>query len=282
MNMSSEDAVPILKEVLKQRDPCRIELRNAAVFMLAQKRGDDVPLTLLDVARNDPSSDVRGNAIHWMSQTRAELAVPLLDSILFTTRDDELREKAIFSLSQLASRNERARAALRRAAEDTKLSADLRGNAVFWMGQSRLADLAYFKALFNKTTEQELRERIIFSVGQGGGADAAAWLQELARDKKVDVDTRKSAIFQLSQHRSFSVEALSAIYDQSKGEDEIQDHVLFALTQRREAAATDKLFDVAKNDPNVDRRKQALFWLGQKNDPRVKQLLRDILLGKQP
>ena len=278
MNMSSEDAIPILKEVLKQRDTCRIELRNQAVWMLAQKRGDDVPQTLLDVARNDPSSDVRGNAIFWMSQTRSELAVPLLDSILFTSTDNELRDKAIFSLSQLAQRNERARGALRRAAEDTKLPEELRGNAIFWLGQSRLVDLAYFKTLFNRTTDRELRDKIVFSVSQGGGADAAAWLNELARDKKVDLDTRKSAIFQLSQGRNSNVESLSSLYDQSKGEDEIQDQVLFALTQRREPAATDKLFDVAKNDPNVDRRKQAMFWLGQKNDPRVKQLLRDILI----
>jgi TolA-binding protein len=278
MNMSADDAVPILKEVLKQRDPCRVELRNQAVWMLAQKRSADVPQTLLEVARNDPSAEVRGNAVFWMSQTRGELAVPLLDSILFTSKDEELREKAIFSLSQLANNNERARAALRRAAEDEKMSEEIRGNAIFWLGQAKLVDLAYFKALFKKTTDHELREKIVFSVSQVQGTEATAWLQELARDKSVDMDTRKNAIFHLSQRAGIDLAVLSSIYDQSKGEDEIQDQVLFAYSQRREAAATDKLFDIAKNDSNVERRKQAMFWLGQKNDPRVKQLLRDILI----
>lgn len=278
MNMSAEDAVPILKEVLKQRDPCRTELRKQAVFMISQKRAADVPQTLLDVARNDPSGDVRGDAVFWLSQTRSELAVPLLDSILFTSKDEELREKAIFSLSQLANSNERARAALRRAAEDEKMSEELRGNAIFWLGQGRLVDLAYFKALFKKTTDHELREKIVFSVSQVQGAEATAWLQELARDKTVDMDTRKNAIFHLSQRRGIDLDVLSTIYDQSKGEDEIQDQVLFAYSQRREPAAADKLLAIAKNDPSVERRKQAMFWLGQKNDPRVKELLREILI----
>lgn len=278
MNMNSEDAVPILKEVLKQRDACRVELRKQAVWLLAQKRGDDIPRTLLDVARADPSSEVRGDAIYWISQTRSELAVPLLDSILFSSKDEDLQEKAVYSLSQLASRNERARNALRRAVEDDKMPEEIRGNAIYWLGQANLVDLAYFKTLFGKTSDRELREKIVYAVSQTAGADATAWLRDLAGDKKVDIETRKNAIFWLSQRRGVDLDALINIYDQSKGEDEIQDQVLFALSQRREAAAVDKLLAIAKNDPNVERRKQAMYWLGQKNDPRVKELLRDILI----
>ena len=49
------------------------------------------------------------------------------------------------------------------------------------------------------------------------------------------------------------------------------------LSERREAAATDKLIDIAKNDKDVEMRKKAIFWLGQKNDPRAKQLLMEII-----
>ena len=54
--------------------------------------------------------------------------------------------------------------------------------------------------------------------------------------------------------------------------------MLFVLSQRREPAAVDKLMDIAKTDTNIERRKQALFWLGQKNDPRVKQFIRDLII----
>jgi HEAT repeat protein len=278
LNMNADDAVPILQEVLKQYDPCRIELRKKAVFLISQKRSSDVAQTLLEVARKDPDGDVRGEAVFWLSQTRSEIAVPLLDSILFTSRDEEVRKKAIFSLSQAASRSDRARQSLRRAAEDEKMSDDLRGEAIFWLGNSRLVDLAYFKDLFHKTKDRGLRDKILFAVQQSQGAEATAWLQELARDKTVDVETRKNAIFNLGQRRSTDLNSLSAIYDSAKGEDEIQDQVIFVYSQRREPEAVDKLLAIAKTDPSVERRKQALFWLGQKRDPRVNALLRDLII----
>jgi len=99
LSMNSDDAVPILKDVLKQRDSCRVQLRKKAVWMIAQKQSPDIVSTLLDVARNDPSTDVRGDAIFWLSQTHSPQAIPALDSVLFSTGDNEVRNKAIFSLS---------------------------------------------------------------------------------------------------------------------------------------------------------------------------------------
>jgi len=36
---------------------------------------------------------------------------------------------------------------------------------------------------------------------------------------------------------------------------------------------------IAKTDPDREMRKKAIFWLGQMNDPRVKQFLLDIING---
>jgi TolA-binding protein len=278
LSMNADDAVPILKEVLKQHDACRVELRKKAVFLISQKRPSDVAQTLLDVARNDPDGDVRGDAVFWLSQTRSDVAVPLLDSILFTSRDEEVRKKAIFSLSQLASRSERARQSMRRAAEDEKMPDEIRGDAIFWLGNARLVDLSYFKELFHKTKDHSLREKILFAVQQSQSAEATAWLLELAGDKTVDAETRKNAIFNLGQRRSTDLNTLAAIYDKAKGEDEVQDQVIWVYSQRREPEAIDKLLAIAKTDPSVERRKQALFWLGQKKDPRVNALLRDLII----
>ena len=50
-----------------------------------------------------------------------------------------------------------------------------------------------------------------------------------------------------------------------------------SIAQREERVATDKLIDIARNDPDTRYRKRALFWLGQNDDPRVQQLLLEIL-----
>jgi len=276
LSMNSEDAVPILKDVLKQRDPCRQDLRKQAVFMISQKRGADVVSTLLDVARNDPSTDVRGDAIFWLSQAQGQAAIPALDSILSTSRDEEIRKKAIFALSQ--QRDERARQALKRAAENESMSEEVRGEAVFWLGESHSGDLEYFRSLFRKTKNEDVRSKIVQAVSNSQTPEAAAWLLDVARDKTFDVETRKNAIFWASQRRSIDFDQLSAIYDQSKGDEEIQKQVIFVLSQRREAAAVDKLMAIAKNDGDIEMRKQALFWLGQKNDPRIRAFIRELII----
>ncbi len=277
MSMNADDAVPILKEVLKQRSPCRVELRKKAVWLISQKRAPDAMSVLLDVARSDPSNDVRTDAIFWLSSTRSPAAVTALDSVLFSGADDEIRKNAIFALAS-QKQDERARAAIRRAAEDEHMSRDVRNDAIFYLGQQGLADLEYFKALFRKTKDVELKKNIMFSVTQTKLPTVAAWLLDIARDKSVDIDLRKDAVFDAAQGKMIDFAQISSLYDESKGEGEMQDQIMFVLSTRKEPAAVDKLIDIAKTDQSTERRKQAMFWLGQKNDPRVKQLLRDIIM----
>ena len=275
MSMNSADAIPILEAVLKQRDPCRAELRKRAVFMIAQKRGSSVVPTLLDVARTDPSTDVRGDAIFWLGSSQAEAAIPALDSIIFQSKDDEVRKKAIFALSQ--QRRDVARQTLQRVAQDEKIPEDVRGDAIFWLGQNGIADLEFFKTLFKSTKSTELRSKILNGVATGRSPGASAWLLDIARDKTFDIETRKNAVFWASQRREMDLTVLNTLYDQSRGEDEMQEHILFIYSQRREPAAVDKLMSIARSDPNTEMRKKSLFWLGQKNDPRVKQFILELI-----
>jgi hypothetical protein len=53
--------------------------------------------------------------------------------------------------------------------------------------------------------------------------------------------------------------------------------MIWVLSESRDRVATDKLVEIAQKDSDQEMRKKALFWLGQKNDPRVKQILVDIL-----
>lgn len=276
LSMNSADAIPILQDVLKQRDPCRVELRKKAVFLISQKRGPEVATTLLDVARSDPSNDVRSDAIQWLSQTRSEAAIPALDSVLFQSRDEDLRKKAIFALSQL-SRDEKARAAIQRAAQDERMPDDIREEAVFWLGQARVVDLAFFKNLFASTKSTDLRKKITFSVSQHHSPESTAFLLDVAKNRSYDTDVRKDAIFWLSQTSSVDIDGLQSIYNGARDEEEIQKQVIFVYSQRRESTVVDKLMEIAKSDPKVANRKEAIFWLGQKNDPRVKQFLRDLI-----
>ena len=276
MSMNATDALPILKQVLAQRDPCRVGLRKQAVYMIAQRRTDDVVTTLLEVARNDPSTEVQSDAVYWLSTARSDRATAALDSILFLGHDTELRTKAVYALSQV--KTERAAQALRRAAQDEKLPEDVRGQATYWLGSERLADLDFFRALYKSTKNSNIHGQIIQAVVGLRTPEATQWLIDMAKDKSVDAESRKNAIYWAGQQRTVDMDQLNAIYDQARGDNEVQTQVLYVYSTRKETAAVDKLMAIAKSDPNIEMRKQALYWLGQKKDPRVAQFIRDLIM----
>jgi HEAT repeat protein len=273
--MNSSDAVSILKQVLARRDPCRAELRKTAVYLLAQRNADDVVGTLLDVARNDPSRDVRSQAIYYLSTTRSDRAAAALDSILFSSTDNDTRNSAVYALSQIHS--DRAAQALKRAAQDERMPDDVRGTATYWLGNSRLADLAFFRTLYTNTRSHAVRDNVIQAVVGLHSPDAMQWLLDVAKDKAIDRESRKTAIYWAGQQKTVDLDQLMTIYEQARGDNEVQSQVIYVLSTRPESGAIDKLMTIAKGDSNVEMRKSALYWLGTKNDPRVRQFLLDIV-----
>ena len=276
MQMDAESALPILRQVLAKRGSCTESLRKHAVFITSQKRSDEATDLLLNVARTDPSSEVRGEAIQWLGQSHSARAVASLDSIAQTTTDDDILDKAIFALSQ--SHDERSDAALRRIATDDRKSVHARTQAIFWFGQSHrdADDMRFLRDLFSRTRNDEIQGSIIQAMAQAHSAEGMRWLIDLARDKSISIEGRKNALFWAGQNGA-DVRQLAALYDEMKGQTEIQNQLIFVFSQRRDRDAIDKLMDIATNDPDRDLRKQAIFWLGQSHDPRVQKFLLDLI-----
>jgi HEAT repeat protein len=206
MSMNSTDALPILKQVLAQRDPCRVGLRKQAVYMIAQRRGDDVvrrcsrshATIRATKSRVTPCTGCRRPA-------RPGNRRPRLDSV--SGRDNELRTKAVYALSQVGT--ERASQALRRAAQDEKLPDDVRGQATYWLGNARLADLDFFRSLYKSTRSSNVHGQIIQAVVGLRTPEATQWLIDMAKDKTMDAESRKNAIYWAGQQRSVDMDQLN-------------------------------------------------------------------------
>ena len=276
MQMDAEQALPILRQVLEKRGSCTESLRKHAVFIVSQKRGDEATTLLLDVARADPSEEVRGEAIQWLGQVHSPRAVAALDSIASSATDDEILGKAIFALSQ--SRDERSDAALRRIAADERKSSHARTQAIFWFGQTHrdADDMRFLRELFSRAHDDEIQGSIIQAMAQAHTSEAMRWLVDLARDKSLSIEARKNSLFWAGQS-GVDLRQLIGLYDEMKGQTEIQNQLIFVFSQRRDRDAIDKLMDIATNDPDRDLRKQAIFWLGQSHDPRVQKFLLDLI-----
>jgi HEAT repeat protein len=275
LQMDADRAVPILTKVLERRDACSAGLRRKAVFLISQKRTPQTADLLLNVVRNDPDTEVRQQAVFWLSQVPDERAVDMLQEILRTSKDEELQNKALFAISQ--HRSGRGSAILRDFAMREGASDELRGQAIFWLGQRNSADNNEFlRSLYSRLTDENLKEKVLFSLSQHKGAGNEKWLMDIAVNPKENMELRKKALFWAGQS-GVGIEAIAPLYSQISDR-EMKEQVIFVLSQRNNSpAAIDKLLDIAKNDKDPDLRKKAIFWLGQSRDPRVQQFLLDII-----
>lgn len=274
MMMDAARAQPVLQKVLARRDSGSVCLRQKAVFILAQENTPQTAELLLNTARTDPSQEVRGEAVFWLSQVGGPEALAALDSILRTPGNEEIRSKALFALSQLDSPE--ARRSLRAFAGGPGVPPDLQKQAIFFLSQSGTADDAQFlRALYPKLTDTDVKESLLFALSQQPSPENQKWLLQIAGDPGQPVDLRKQALFAASQS-GVSITEFITLYDKSTDE-EMKQQLIFVLSQSQSQAATDKLFQIARSEPNPTLRKQAIFWLSQSNDPRAAKLLEEIV-----
>jgi HEAT repeat protein len=273
LQMDADRAMPILQKVLARRDACSVGLRRKAVFLVSQKATDQTANILMNVARSDPDQEVREQAVFWLSQVPGSTG--LLEDILKGNGDENIKEKALFSLSQ---QNEpRAQQVLRDFALRDTENSDLREKAIFWLGQRSGGDNTEFlRNLYTRLTNEDLKEKVLFSLSQQHGAGNEQWLMNVASNSKEDIDLRKKALFWAGQSGA-PMSELVGFYNRM-GDTEMKEQMIFVFSQREhDPAAMDKLFDIAKNDKDPELRKKAIFWLGQSRDPRVQQFLMDLI-----
>jgi len=274
MNSNPERALPILQRVLQRRDPCSVEMRKTALFVISQQGGDETAAILMDVVANDPDADMRGSAVFWLSQNPSPETIPLLDSLLRYSTDDEIREKALFALAQ--QDDERAAAAMRAVIQDPSMSNELRGNAIFWLGQNESpSTTAYMRELYASLDDDELREQVLFAVSQSDDPANGQWLVGIATDPNQPMELRKNALFWAGQSGVGLTDLLN-MWDLDL-DPEMKEQLVFVYSQSDDPAALDKLFEIARTETDKELRENAIFWLGQSDDPRVTAFLEELI-----
>ncbi len=274
LQMDADRAMPLLTRVLARRDAGSVCLRRKAVWLVAQKRTDSTETVLLNTLRNDPDHEVREQAVFWLSQVPGPRAAAALDSIVRFSKDEQIQDRAVFALSQQS--DPKAADALRALAERRDAPISIREKAIFWLGQSKSGGPAYLRTLFPRLENDELKEKAIFAIAQSRRPEDQRWLIEMAKDGRTSIELRKQAIFWSSQSGGGAAD-LDDLY-RGLVDRELKEQVIFALAQTKDPAAVDKLIAIAKNDPDKELRKRALFWLGQSRDPRVVNVLEQMLL----
>jgi HEAT repeat protein len=187
-----------------------------------------------------------------------------------------VRKAAVFWLGQ--SDDARARALVRTVVDDANETEAVRGAAIFALGQgdnATSADLAFLRAAFDRLPSDRLKDRVLMAMSQNDSDDGARWLLARARDERQPMEVRRKAVFWAGQGHARLADIVS-LYNDTR-EPRLREHIIFVLSQRNEEGATDALMSIARGDGDREMRKKALFWLAQKNDPRVTKLIADLV-----
>jgi hypothetical protein len=117
----------------------------------------------------------------------------------------------------------------------------------------------------------------VVAVAMHEGAAATRSLIAIARDHTV-AKMRSDALFWLGQRAGNQALATIAEAIDRDPETEVKKRAVFALSQLPKDDGVPKLIEVARSNKNAAVRKQAMFWLGQSNDPRALKFFEDVLL----
>jgi HEAT repeat protein len=252
--------------------------REQAVFWVAML-GDRPAVRELQRLVEDESVDerVRGHAIFALGQTQEPEDAAFIRAVYPRLRSDELKEKAIFSLSQV--RGQESERWLLERASDRNESEKVREQAVFWLAETGVS-MAELDALYARLESRKLKEQVIFAFSRRREQDASERLLRLARSEP-DADLRGKAIFWLGQAAGEEITRQLAGLAQDENQNrEIQEQAVFALSQRSREEGIPALIQIARGHRDLEVRKKALFWLGQSKDPRALDLFEEILRGR--
>lgn len=273
--MDAAAAMPILRRVLERRDECLVELRRRAVFMLARRADAEGTALLISTARNDPSPSVRSDAVGFLARMPGDAAVGALEDILRTSDDERIQRTAVRAL--MSSDNPRARASLRGLLDRRDAPEALRIQVLdsYTRDHGSPDDADYLRALYTHAESERFKMALIGAIARIGGKDNQEWLVGLVKNSSESTQLRMMAMQRLSR-TDIPAADLGRMYDAADSRS-LRQQLLQGIANRKEPEATEKLIDIARNSTDPEMRRQAIYYLSRRNDPRATRVLMELI-----
>ena len=195
LGQRKSDGFPYIKQLFNELPVGKI--RRKVNFALSQNENPKALELLKKIASHDQDKEQQADAIFWLSQADdvEDLPAFLLD-LLNHSDDQGIKEKAIFSLSQIDS--EAANEVLTQLVEEHD-SADVREKALFWLAHNHPEQAAAVAMqLLQNSAQQNEQENAVFVLSQLPGNQGTQALLDIVKGPYTR-SIKKKALFWLSQ-----------------------------------------------------------------------------------
>jgi len=158
--------------------------QDAKADAMLEKRAFDASL----------SKESRQQAIFWAGNARGDAGYRLIDHVLISEPNGDLRQHAVFALTQSSVTGSVDR--IKKVAVEDR-DRDVRAQALFWLAQSKAAGAGeWIVSRLDAERDDHVREQAVFALSQL--EDGTDWLLRVLRSKR-DPETTRRALFWLGQ-----------------------------------------------------------------------------------
>ena len=126
--------------------------------------------------------------------------------------------------------------------------------------------------------ESRASDKAIFAAILADSVSVWPDLLKIAKQADVSRKVRRNAVFWLGQAAGeAATRGLTELVDDKSADREVRETAVFALSQRPRDEGVPALIKIARQNPDPELRRKAIFWLGQSEDPRAISLFEELL-----
>lgn len=232
---------------------------------------------ILAIARDETDNQsVRQGALSVLGRLDHGAGIPPLIQLSQQTGSTWLARESMQTLAN--SGDPRARQYLRTAVRRTDLPEDVLRVALRSLGQqfATAQDAALLRDVYPTLRSDAARESVFSALAEMGGAENVRWLLGLAQNGDATMALRRRALDAASRAGA-PISELIKLYDTTT-DPSMKQTLIGIYVRNGERAAVDKLIAIVKGEENISVRRHAISQLSRSEDPRVKQVLQDIVV----
>ena len=216
------------------------ETRNLGVFLLREP--NDTSVTRVEVYNLDRAREYSGYRVYWLGRAGNEESLNLLRGLVEGPQAARVSEHATMAIA---------------LHDDARVAGML-------------------KNFVRQSSVEKVRTSAVFWLGQVGGE--TPFLADLVRNESEGREVRKQGAFAIGISKdSGAISTLQSLYTSVNHRD-VKEQIIFAASINEDKeASVNFLIDVASKDNDLESRKKAIFWLGQKAGERSLNALKDTL-----
>lgn len=239
-NMSDYDGLTIFQG---KSNGQTVETRNLGIFLLYEADGSTI--SRLEIYNLDKQREYSTYPVYWLGRAGNEESINFLRQFVSATRTRKLNERGVIALA---------------LHDDPRVAAQL-------------------KNIVANSTDHEVRRTAVYWIGHAGGE--TQYLADLVRNEREHENVRETAAYAIGISRDpASLNTLTELYRTIPNR-EIKRKLIFAISVNdNQDAAIDFLIRLARTEQDLEARKQAMFWLGQKAGEKSLGVLKDAVEAK--